>query len=75
MEYPEAENLVFGAALAGVKNVLGDLTTAIVALISIFLIVIGIKFLVLYIFEKQNEKEFGEDHKYNKPLGKKSERE
>ena len=63
MEYPEAENLVFSSAIAGVKNVLGDLTTAIVALIAIFVIMVVLKVLIGVFFEWKNEDEFGEDYK------------
>jgi hypothetical protein len=63
MEYPDAQKMVFDAAVTGVKNVLGDMAGVIVALVSIFLIVSAVKVLANLFFEHQAEDKFGEDYK------------
>ena len=62
MEYPDALKLVFDSALVGIKNVLGDMAGVIVALISIYLIVIAVRVLSRIFFEHQAEGKFGEDY-------------
>lgn len=59
MEYPQAETMVFDAAIAGVKNILGDMAGVIVALISILLIVYALHWIVSLLEHRDNEKELG----------------
>ena len=76
MEYPEAENLVFSSAIAGVKNVLGDLSVVVVALVSIYLIVAVVKFITKIFFEHEvQDKVEGDNPKFknNKLIRKISE--
>ena len=61
MEYPEAENLVFSSAVEGVKNLLGDLAGVVVALVSIYLIVVAVKFLTNIFFEHQAQDKIGKE--------------
>lgn len=63
MEYPDAERLVFDSALTGAKNILGDLAVAIVALISILLIVYAISWLRGIFSQHKTEEKSGEDYK------------
>lgn len=66
MEYQEAERLVFDSAIAGAKNILGDMAGVIVAIISILLIVYALRWFIPLFLDHKAEKEFGDDYKIAK---------